>query len=51
MNFMLGATWDDRNYDKLNNISHQFLNYGMKMTPTKDKKLKLIAHDMASCGS
>ncbi|KAK1733201.1 hypothetical protein QTG54_016058 [Skeletonema marinoi] len=46
--FVLGESWIDVDDDKLNNCSPKFQAYGLKRTPTKDKKLKPVNHVAAT---
>ena len=49
--FVRGNSWADVDDDKIPNCSPLFKEYGMKMTPTKDKKLKPVFHVMAVIGA
>ncbi|KAL7459526.1 hypothetical protein ACHAWC_011246 [Mediolabrus comicus] len=49
--FVPGVSWIDVDDDKLAHSSHLFQAYGMKRTPTKDKKLKPVFHVAATTGS
>ena len=40
--FVPGSSWCDIDDDKIPNTSPQWKQYGMKRTPTKDKKLKPV---------
>eukprot|EP00984_Skeletonema_dohrnii_P012472 scaffold5064_cov67-Skeletonema_dohrnii-CCMP3373.AAC.2 len=54
MNFFVrGESWIDVDDDKLNNCSPKFQAYGLKRTPTKDKKLKPVPvnHIAATVGT
>ena len=51
MFFVAGTSWADLDDDKIPNCSPLWKQYGMKMTPTKDKKLKPVFHVMALIGA
>ena len=51
MFFLSGVSWADIDDDKIASCSPMFKQYGMKMTPTKDKKLKPVFHVMALIGA
>ena len=48
--FVSGQSWVDIDDDKLPNTSHAWKQYGFKLTPTKDNKLKPVIHLMATIG-
>ena len=49
--FVAGNSWCDIDDDKIPNTSPLWKQFGMKMTPTKDKKLKPVFHVMAVIGA
>lgn len=49
--FVPGVTWVDIDDDKIPNCSPKWKSYGMKTTPTKDKKKKPVFHLMATIGT
>lgn len=49
--FVSGHSWVDIDDDKLAYCSRKWPKYGMRTTPTKDKKLKPVIHVMATVGS
>lgn len=49
--FVMGITYADFDDDKHAKGSPLWKSYGLRMTPTKDKKLKPVVHVMASIGS
>ena len=51
IHFLLGVTWLDCDDDKLGHSAQLFKEHGMRMTPTKDKKLKPVIHVFANVGS
>ena len=51
LNFVVGVSWVDLDDDKIPHCSPRFKEYGMRMTPTKDKKLKPVFHLAATVGS
>ncbi len=48
--FISGVRWANIDNDKIPNCSPLWKMYGMKMTPTKDKKLKPVIHVMVLIG-
>ncbi len=44
-------SWEDLDDDKIPNFLPLWKKYGMKQTPTKDKKLKPVMHVMALIGA
>ena len=51
MGFVAKVTWVDVDDDKLPNSSKTWIHYGMRMTPTKDKKLKPVVHVACAVGT
>ena len=51
MFFVAGNSWVDLDDDNIPNSSPLWKQFGMKMTPTKDKKLKPVFHVMAVVGA
>ena len=49
--FVDSVSWCDLDDDKIPNCSPLWKQYGMKMTPTKDKKLKPVFHVVALIGA